>query len=187
MRGVCWMLLILILIRLLMLSPKSSLQTMWLSTGWMSWQWGGLETSWTARPQWVWSVAWRLAGGQPLVVVCAKHWYWCHMSNIFTNDLDGGAECKCYKLRSGWCIGWWCCPSEGLYRLENGLIRTLQFDGGQCKVLCWGKNNARYALGVHLVKAALQKKTWECWWSLSWRCASNAPLWQEGQQHCGLH
>lgn len=71
---------------------------MWLSTGWMSGKWGRLGTGWAARPQRLWALAQRAAGGQPLAVACAKHWVLGLCVNVFISDLDGGAEYTCREF-----------------------------------------------------------------------------------------
>ena len=97
--------------------------------------------------------------------------------NIFTNDLDGGAEHTLSKFTDNAKLGGVADTPEDCAAIQRDLARLkkwantniMQINKGKCKVLYLWRNNPmhQYMLGAPSLKAALQKWPWGSWWTPS--------------------
>ena len=97
--------------------------------------------------------------------------------SIFINDLDDGIECNLSKLADDTKLGGVADTPEGCAAIQRHLDRLeswaegnlMRFYKSRCKVLPLGRNNPRHQhrLGLNYWKAALLRRTWECWWTTS--------------------
>lgn len=67
-----------------------------------------------------------------------------------------------------------CSPSEGSQQVgEIGRENSFKINKGKCRVLSLGRNN-QHRLGLLCSDAALQRRTWGCWWTTSCPWAGSA-------------
>lgn len=106
--------------------------------------------------------------------------------NILINDLDYGVEYTLSKLVddktrvSSWLIRGMRSYPEGSEQARKVCWqKSLEGDKEKCRALHLGRNNPRLTStcwGIRNLKAALQIRTYEIWWTLSWTWINNVPL-----------
>jgi len=155
--------------------------------GWVSRQWGGLESVWIARSRGWWSVAQSLLGGQWLVVHPRdQYWVWSCLTSSLMIWMMGqsvpSVKKRTFKLRGvvdtpeghaviqGTLAGWRTGLTGILWRSTRRSAKSYTREGRtSCTHIRWG---------THSWKAALQKRTKGSWGTRSWPWGNNMPLGQ---------